>query len=586
MKRLILTEKPSVAKSFAKALGCHYSAQTKTFINEGKDTEIINCVGHLYRLKNPEEYDSRFRNWSALPVIPDQFQYEVNPSVKDVCRLVNSKIKAYAKGEIIIATDADREGEVIARECLMMAKITDTSRIRRFWESQALTDEVILEGLRRAKPLKDFDRLALQGFARQKADWLCGMNFTRYLAVNADRTFRAGRVQTALLSEIEKRSHAIRDFKSKKYYEGSCVLTDPSGNTVIAVYEDENENRRFDSPYDLDFLKREEGRAVRLKETESKEVRENPPQLYNLSGLQKDAFRYFGYSAEKTLSIAQKLYEEYKCTSYPRTPSVVMGDDNVELCNITFSKMTMSYPEHMGLLSHAFISGDNKRIFDSSRLDSHHALIPLEPVPANATYEEQNVYNLILERFMLAFAPVSVYEKTDVKLDAGGNVLCLEGKKVTDKGWKAYMRFLQQFEKKEEVQDISLCDLKNLILTELKPQEKETRAPKFYNEASVIAFMENPSGKTSEGEKLTGLGTPATRHTFIPKLLKIEGIKVDSKKNISITPKGEKLLEAVRASRFFGIADTERTTLWEKELDSDPEGFLKDITRYVSESVS
>ena len=206
---LIITEKPSVAKDFAKALACFFSASDQAYKSRDGETTIVHCVGHLFNLQQPDFYDERFKYWNQLPIIPQHFAYDINSQTKDVAKNVIQHIKNHKNDEILIATDADREGEIIARECLLASRISDYSKIKRFWVSQALTPEVILEGIKNAKPSYQYDDIAAQGFARQKADWLVGMNFTRFMTNMSGVLLTAGRVQTAILSAINKRCESL-----------------------------------------------------------------------------------------------------------------------------------------------------------------------------------------------------------------------------------------------------------------------------------------------------------------------------------------------------------------------------------------
>ena len=196
---LIITEKPSVAKDFARALGCSYSSADRAYKSRDGRILISNCVGHLFNLAEPAHYDARFKKWANLPVIPVQFEYEMNPATKATAVKLIKLIKSHKNDEILIATDADREGEIIARECLNAAGVSDYSKIKRFWVSQALTDDVILEGIKNARPDSEYEKLSQQGFSRQKSDWLVGINFTRFLTNKAGTLLTAGRVQTAVL---------------------------------------------------------------------------------------------------------------------------------------------------------------------------------------------------------------------------------------------------------------------------------------------------------------------------------------------------------------------------------------------------
>ena len=581
---LIITEKPSVAKDFAKALACSFSASDQAYKSRDGEITIVHCVGHLFNLQQPDFYDERFKHWNQLPIIPQQFAYDVNPQTKDVAKNVIQHIKNHKNDEILIATDADREGEIIARECLLASRISDYSKIKRFWVSQALTPEVILEGIKNAKPSYLYDDIAEQGFARQKADWLVGMNFTRFMTNMSGVLLTAGRVQTAILSAINNRCESIENFKSEKYYEHYGNFSDNNGNECIGIFLDENENTSFPNPLEkLNYLS---GKRASLISNKTEEKKMNPPQLYNLNDLQKEAFRLYGFSAERTLQIVQKLYEEYKCVSYPRTPSKVMGKDNINLCKLTSSMLLSTYKCYNEAFENGNYTSSNKRVFDDSKLEAHHAIIPLEVLPKTASADEKKIYCLILERFFLAFCPAHVYEKQTVFLDVNGSRFKIIGRKIIDNGWKTFVT-INTPEEKENILDsqvLSEIDWNNLRLNTITIVPKYTKAPKYFNEASILAFMENPKSIETEG-KLVGLGTAATRHTFIPKLLKSKYIEFN-KKDIVITELGKTFLEGLTKSPAKLLADISQTTKWEEQLKDNPELFLENIKEYIRNSVS
>ena len=581
---LIITEKPSVAKDFAKALECSFSASDQAYKSRDGEITIVHCVGHLFNLQQPDFYDERFKHWNQLPIIPQQFAYDVNPQTKDVAKNVIQHIKNHKNDEILIATDADREGEIIARECLLASRISDYSKIKRFWVSQALTPDVILEGIKKAKPSYQYNDIAEQGFARQKADWLVGMNFTRFMTNMSGVLLTAGRVQTAILSAINNRCESIENFKSEKYYEYYGNFSDNNGNECIGIFLDEGENTSFPNPLEkLNYLS---GKRASLISNKIEEKRINPPQLYNLNDLQKEAFRLYGFSAEITLQIVQKLYEEYKCVSYPRTPSKVMGEDNINLCKVTSSMLLSTYKCYNEAFENGNYTSSNKRVFDDSKLEAHHAIIPLEVLPKTASADEKKIYCLILERFFLAFCPAHIYEKQTVFLDVNGSKFKVIGRKIIDNGWKTFVT-INTHEEKENVLDsqvLSEIDWNNLRLNTITIVPKYTKAPKYFNEASILAFMENPKSIETEG-KLVGLGTAATRHTFIPKLLKTKYIKFN-KKDIVITELGKAFLEGLTKSPAKLLADISQTTKWEEQLKDNPKLFLENIKEYIRNSVS
>ncbi len=589
---LIIAEKSNVAEEFASALSCRKTGG----IYSGGDITIASGKGHLFSLEEPKHYTSEY-----LPVIPDRFGYRTNPKTTEITKVVISLLKKHRNDEILIATDADREGEVIARECLMMAGITDFSRIKRFWVSQALTAEVIKNGIRNARPLAEYNTLSAQGFARQHADWLVGMNFSRYISRAANTKLPVGRVQTAILSAISERCDAIRNFKSQKYFEHYGIFRPTrvgSSNAGCAGIYFENSTTKFPDDSRSRKLKECVGRKAVLKEKKEEEKSVEPPQLYNLNSAQKDAFRFFGYSADETLSIIQSLYDDLKCVSYPRTPSKVMGSGNTGLCRDVFDELCRAYPKYRQLAECEDFSASNKRCFNDKKLEAHHALIPLKALPENADEKQMNVYTLILEHFMAAFLPEAKYIQHVYILEVGEKTFRISGRKITEPGWKKFSDILsyrhvsvQSEETENEAQSLDGIDWNSLVLSEIETREKWTKPPKYFNEASILSFMENPkpdrhvSVHDEQNERLVGLGTPATRHTFIPKLTANGYIEVQNK-NFICTKLGETLLAALRNSELKQVADISATTQWEKELAENPEIFEKKMKDFVRQAVS
>ena len=583
---LILTEKPGVAKDFARALGCNYSSADKCYKNSAGSVSITNCVGHLFELEEPTHYGSEYKNWKKLPVLPEYFDYRISRELKDAASIVIRLLKKHKKDEILIATDADREGEIIARECLNEAGISDFSKIKRFWVSQALTPDVIRDGISKAKPLGLYTKLSDQGFARQHSDWIVGMNATRFITNKAGTVLPVGRVQTAVLSAINERCKKIYSFKSEKYYEVYGEFGPTRYGSIRGLYKNSDDRTKFKDASVADRITSLCGSRAIVSNSKSEHKAVYPPSLYSLNDLEKDAYKYFGFSAEKTLKLVQKLYEEYKCVSYPRTPSKVMGSQNVDLCREIYQKLLSSYVEYFELHSVAVIDGNNKRIFNDVKLEAHHAIIPLANLPVNATGEEDNIYSLILERFMLAFAPVSEYEKKTVVLDVNGNLFTVEGRKILNEGWKKYRKFTKKKEEEgeDDFQNLEDVDFNNLIFTGAEIEEKMTKPPKHFNEASILSFMENPKDG-DEDTKRVGLGTPATRHTFIPKLMKSKYIEVNNG-NILITKNGERVLSLLGSSSLKNLTDVGETTRWEEQLQENPAAFEKSIREFISRAVT
>lgn len=587
---LILTEKSDVAKSFAFALNCEknlgaYKNQSYT---------IVYCQGHLFDLYDAKQYDPSYASWSVFPIIPEKFLYcpKPLPQVKNVIE----QLKKFKNDEILIATDADREGELIARECLNYAGITNLEKIRRFWVSEALTKDVVLDGIKDAKPLSEYNTLASQSFARQQSDWLVGINFSRYLTTHGKTKLIAGRVQTAILSAIQQRCENIQNFKPKQYFE-FYGLFNPQRCGCKGLFFNDSGNSFFDTSLQKTLLALKGQRAV-LKDNKKELKLSFPPLLYNLNDIQKDAFKIFNYTPEFTLSIIQKLYDELKCVSYPRTPSKVMGNSNVSLCKTIMNDL-LSLPEnskYSELINHQNISIDNKRCFNDEKLESHHALIPLKQISNNAPQDEKNIYSLIFKRFIVAFLPAEKYESQKYILSVNNYSFTVTGKKILDKGWTNYKSLFSDNEIRNvaddnndsDNQDLTNVDWDNLILSDIETKEKWSKPPKYFNEASILTFMENPKNETEEELekkiKLIGIGATSTRHEYIPKLLKYGYIE-KTEKNIVTTKLGIEFLTAVKNSSIRNVADIFETTRMEQELQDEPDIFLSNIRTFVNESV-
>lgn len=580
---LILTEKKLVAEDFAKALSVPFHGG---FFSNGK-VEIAFCKGHLYELEEPDFYDPKWKSWRHLPVLPDYFCYRPNKEVESLAKLVIRLLQCHRNDDILIATDADREGEIIARECLMQAQIRDFTRIKRFWVSEALTPKVISDGIERARPLSDYNSLAAAGFARQHGDWLVGINLTRAVTAAAGQKMTVGRVQTAVLSAIEERCGKIQNFKSETYFEFEGVFgCQGEGNSFTAKFQNSDGKRAFKDASLISILKKSVGKRASVNETERTQKKSLPPRLYNLTAVQKDAFRRFGFSATETLDIIQNLYEKLKCVSYPRTPSRVMGTDNADLCSGIFTSLAETDSGYAAALPAADLSVRNTHIYNDRELEAHHALIPLCPLPPNADENEAKIFSLISERFRAAFLPPCKYELCKISLHVCGAEYTLTGKTVLDPGWTAFARHDE--EKEQDGDDpVPLPGITQdsiILLEDVKAVEKHTTPPKYFDEASILAFMENPKNDTAE-KKLAGLGTQATRHTFLSKLTGCGYIE-KHKERIIVTDAGKGLLSALRKSPMAGIADVSATTEWEEKLAANPQGFESEIRNFIKESVS
>jgi DNA topoisomerase-3 len=582
---LILTEKPSVAAAFAGALGC----ARKDGYFENNDYCIVFAVGHLLAPYEPGDYNPDYKKWSLndLPIIPEKVKYKIIKETKNQLAVIKKCFAEHKNEPLLLATDAEREGELIGAEILSFAGFTDHKNAKRFWVSEALTKDVVLAGIKNAKPLLDYKSYKEQGYARQQADWLAGMNLTRFISLKSGATLTVGRVQTAVLSAIYERERRIAAFEKEKYFELTAVMK--SGmfqmkQIEFAVKLVNPDNKEFPSrfPENSDALKKacaECKEAVSGKLTSLKKEKKtvHPPRLFNLTALQKEAHRLYSYTPEQTLSTAQTLYEKYKCLSYPRTPSVVMGDENVELVRSVYHKLKPLYEQFSKDSIEENINSGNKRLFNSAELEDHHALIPLAALPENAGCAERDIYLLVVERFFTALKPPYVYNAVKITVDIERRLFAGRGAEILQRGWK---NPAAGNENDEEQTLTGLREGENYPVLKTTLEEKFTEPQKHYTYAALLQLMENP--RNAEGGRLTGLGTPATRGGILKNITDRQYIELRGK-NILISEKGKTLIEIIQKSAaikdFTGIAETTR---WEEKLRDNPKEFVEGIKEFVS----
>ncbi len=575
---LILCEKSSVAQSFAEALNAR---KCEGYFSDENDKIIITyCVGHLYELEEPDYYlaeGTDKSNLNYLPIIPESFKYHKIPRAAKQTKIINELLKKHQNEEIIVATDADREGEVIARIVLKesFAKI-DYSKCKRFWTSENLTPSVIRQAMKQMLPLSEYNNLAASGFARQHADWICGMNLSRYVSFGNSTIFSVGRVQTALLAAIAKRNKDIENFVPQKYYELEVELIDEDGNKALAyLINPQTKKTAFENKTTLENTMGEIKQSQIMINSQTVEKKIGTPHLLSFTQLAKIAADKYDYTTQKTLEIAQNLYEKHKCLSYPRTNGTVMGENNVDVFQKAFDKVS-GQNEYARLCDTSLINATNRKVFDSRKIqkENHHALIPLEILPEGVSEDERNIYNIILKVFLQSIMKDFVYDELQMIITAGKHNLKSTVKKIKQMGWK-------ESEPDEELKSFSQG---------FKPQsakikgsqilEKWTQPKKQFTESSLLAFMENPTGE-NEGEKLVGLGTEATRGAIIEKLFS-KGYCEKKKKNFFVTKKGFYLLDLLMQDQDLKqIANIGQTTKWEKMLSENPKDFELQIKDYV-----
>jgi len=591
---LILTEKPSVAKAFADALG----VTRKENFYENEEHCIVNALGHLLENYSPEDYDPALMKWDieSLPIIPEQVKFKAVEKTKAQLSVVKSCFARRKNDPFLLATDAEREGELIGAEILDFVGFNNYAGAKRFWVSEALTPEVIKKGIENAKPLDEYKPYREQGFARQFADWLVGMNLTRLVTLKSDKLLHFGRVQTAVLGAVYEREKSISKFIPEPYYEIQAIMEDNESSFSVKMINPDNEEypTRFSEQSAGDKLNyvcnAEKGIITELKK-DKKTVQ--PPQLFNLTALQKEAHKQFGYAPEQTLDIAQSLYEKYKVLSYPRTPSRVMGDDNVKLFKGIYIILNEFYSEAFSgrfiscfkeAISNSdpvFISADNKRLFNSAKLQDHHALIPLAPLPKETSEEELNIYLLVFKSFFTVLKPPYVYNSIAIDVDISGHRFIGNGAEVINQGWKLND---SDYEDEGFLEDYSgLVQGKEYKVNSIESLEKKTEPKKHYTFASLLQLMENPRG--DDGKHLTGLGTPATRGAILQKLVDRKYVALKGK-NILISDDGNFLIENVLKNYdLAAFISVPETTRWEEQLHDNTAAFIEGIKDFLRGAV-
>jgi len=600
-KTLILTEKPSVAKDFARAL--NVNGRYEGYI-ENNSFIITWAIGHLVELKKPEDYHPRWKSWTmdTLPIMPESFDY--NPidrtyqQLKIIYKLLNTNIS-----KIIIATDAGREGEVIARTILLKCNHLYDTALFRFWTSQALTDEVIREALNNCKPADAYDRLWKAGQSRQIADWLVGMNGSRAATLKMNDLFSVGRVQTAVLALLVDRRRERENFKPEPYWILKALFTNPKG-TWHGTWFRKRQTRIPSEEKALEIEKKVAGKDGIVESVKQQKKSEPPPLLYALTDLQRDANNKYGFSAQKTLQLAQDLYEKYKCLSYPRTDSNVLGSKNADLVKSIVSKLSSVYHDIFAGVQARRMKNTYKRVFNDAKLTDHHALIPLSPLPSSVSSDHQKIYMLVLKRFAQAFHADCQFEQTEIITLVCDETFRTKGKVILVPGWRileTQSATPQKSKTEDEVEEQEqLPPLKNddpAHVLETNCLKKQTTPPPEYTEASLLRDMTNP-GRYVTDDKLKkiyrgdiGLGTQSTRAQTIETLLSRKYI-VRNKRKIAATDKGCLLIETLRQFEITKkLTSPEETARWEMQLEDIAQGngsddeFLENIKTFVVQSV-
>ena len=637
MKKLIITEKPSVAMEFAKALKINTKRMNGYL--ESDDWVITWCVGHLVTMSYPEVYDENLRKWklSTLPFIPKEWKYEIISSVKNQFEIVQRLLQREDVEVIYNAGDSGREGEYIQRLVFMMANPNPKAEMKRVWiDSQ--TQEEIQRGIKEAKSISEYDSLSDSAYLRAKEDYLIGINFSRLLSLiygrslakslNEDKAvISIGRVMTCVLGMIVTREREIRNFKKQKFYKIIGKFGNDDSNfeaqwqatqeskvyNLPTLYNETGFKKESSAKEHIEYMKNISDVAI-IKEITKKKTKENPPLLFNLAEIQNTCSKKFKISPDETLNIIQELYEK-KLVTYPRTDARVLSTGVAKEISKNLNGLYKSNIDD-GIKKYIVKMIEEKyktnllktKYVNDKKITDHYAIIPTGQGFEN--YEKldklkKDVYHIIVKRFLSIFYPSAEYNRVSVKLCIGNEEFSASGKVCINQGYLEVIKDDDKTEKDSEGKNDnnenldmlnSLKKGEKISIVDLSTKEGETSPPSRYSSGTIILAMEN-AGKLIEDEELreqikgSGIGTSATRAEIIKKLDRIEYISINSKTQI-LTPtnKGEKVYDIVRKS-IPDMLNPKLTASWEKGLtmvaqkEIPKEDFMDKLEEYINTRV-
>ncbi|PGU99972.1 MULTISPECIES: DNA topoisomerase III [Bacillus cereus group] len=593
-KSVVIAEKPSVARDIARVLKCDKKGNGYL---EGNKYIVTWALGHLVTLADPESYDVKYKKWNLedLPMLPERLKLTVIKQTGKQFNAVKSQLLRKDVNEIIVATDAGREGELVARWIIDKVKLNKP--IKRLWIS-SVTDKAIKDGFANLKPGKAYDNLYASAVARSEADWYIGLNATRALTTRFNAQLNCGRVQTPTVAMIASREDEIKNFKAQTYY----GIEAQTMEKLKLTWQDTNGNSRSFNKEKIDGIVNSlDKQNATVVEIDKKQKKSFSPGLYDLTELQRDANKKFGYSAKETLNIMQKLYEQHKVLTYPRTDSRYISSDIVgtlperlKACGVgeyrPFAHKVLQKPIK-----------PNKSFVDDSKVSDHHAIIPTEGYVNFSAFtdKERKIYDLVVKRFLAVLFPAFEYEQLTLRTKVGSETFIARGKTILHAGWK------EVYENRFEDDDVT-DDVKEQLLPHIEKGDTltvklimqtsgQTKAPARFNEATLLSAMENPTKyMDTQNKQLAdtlkstgGLGTVATRADIIDKLFNSFLIEKRGK-DIHITSKGRQLLDLVPEE----LKSPTLTGEWEQKLEAIAKGklkkevFISEMKNYTKEIVS
>ena len=539
--QLVIAEKPSVARSIAAVLGANKKHDGYV---EGNGYIVSWCIGHLVGLYSPNDYDEKYKKYSfeLLPIIPEEFRFKLNDSTAKQYKVLKELMSHSDVEEIVCATDAGREGECIFRYVYNYARCRKS--VKRLWIS-SVEDKAIRDGFNNLKDDREYDNMFDAGFSRNKADWLVGMNFSRVFSCRYGTKLSVGRVQTPTLAMIVKRDHDVKNFVKQKFF---TVELDCGELIVSSARIDEEKTAQA-------IAGKCNGKTAAVKSVDKQKKTVNPPKLYDLTTLQREANRQYGYTAQQTLDYTQELYES-KLVTYPRTDSQYLTEDMEQTAQDMIETIYTAIPQFK---PQAEFVPNVKRLINNSKVSDHHAIIPTAEIAKtdinSLTDGQKNILLLIAAKLVVAAAPAHVYESVKITVDCENTEFTATGKTVIEQGFKLLEKQIKaqlkggssdENEDKEKVlpdvvQGQTFDNVKSSV------EEHFTSPPKPYTEDTLLSAMETAGNadydENSDVEK-KGLGTPATRAAIIENLVKREFI-VRNKKQINATEKGASLISVL-----------------------------------------
>ncbi|OCA81120.1 DNA topoisomerase III [Bacillus sp. FJAT-27986] len=576
-KSVVIAEKPSVARDIANVLKC--TKKGNGFF-EGNKYIVTWALGHLVTLADPEAYDNKYKTWNLedLPMLPERMKLVVIKQTGKQFNAVKAQLSRSDVNEIIVATDAGREGELVARWIIDKAKVNKP--IKRLWIS-SVTDKAIKDGFNNLKPGKSYENLYASAVARSEADWYIGLNASRALTTKFNAQLNCGRVQTPTVAMVAAREDEIKNFKPQTYYG-----IEAQADGLKLTWQDVNGNSRSFNKEKIDAIVKSLGyKDANVVSIERKAKKNFSPALYDLTELQRDANKIFGYSAKETLNIMQKLYEQHKVLTYPRTDSRYISSDIVS--TIPERLKAIGGNEYRKLVTKIINRPikATKAFVDDSKVSDHHAIIPTEGFVNYAAFndKERKIYDLVVKRFLAVLFPAHEFEQLTVHAKIGPESFIARGKTVIQPGWKeVYNNRFEEEESGDEVKEQLLPKINKgdkLAITIISQTSGQTKPPARFTEATLLSAMENPTKymetkdkKLVDTIKITGgLGTVATRADIIDKLFNSFLIEKRGGKDIYITSKGRQLLNLVPEE----LKSPTTTAEWEQKLELIAKGKMK-----------